>query len=460
MRPETSGDGFFTTFLALPEALGIFFGAKRRFRWADRSAIEAYQLRRAVSIARRAAREVPFFRRHHAGRDPRDFFTLPSVSKRDMMANLDDFTTTGYSGKAILDFCLENEKTRDFGRRLGGYVCVLSTGTSGSRGVEIVSPREELLLKAAFLARFPFVPGEGLRAAFILRVFSPGLRFDHFGHRVEYVDPLVPFPEMAARIDAIGPNLISGPPQVLKLLALEKLAGRLEAAPKRLVSYGETLWPDVRSLIEGAFGCRVDEIYKCTEAAVAMPCREGRLHVNEDLVLLEVLDVEGRPAPPGTPSSRLLVTDLLKRSCPIIRHELNDIVTISPEPCPCGSSFRVIESIQGRVDDTFYFPALGGGSLLPFLPDFVARAVVSSLPEALEWCAIQEAPDRVLVRVETGGDGPEQAHVAALSVRLAEAFLASGCEPPEIRVEEGSTGAGDLERKFRRVRRDFALPEN
>ena len=61
---------------------------------------------------------------------------------------------------------------------------------------------------------------------------------------------------------------------------------------------------------------------------------------NEDLIAVELLDGDGRPTPPGVPSRRMLVTDLHKTSQPIVRYALNDIVTIRPEPCACGSSFR------------------------------------------------------------------------------------------------------------------------
>jgi phenylacetate-coenzyme A ligase PaaK-like adenylate-forming protein len=180
--------------------------------------------------------------------------------------------------------------------------------------------------------------------------------------------------------------------------------------------------------------------------------------VNEDLVLLEALDGEGRPARPGEPCARLLVTDLFKRSCPIIRYELNDIVTMSPEPCPCGSSFRVIESIRGRADDMFWFPSADGSGSLPFLPDFVARAVVACLPEAREWCAVQESPALVRIRVEPEGAAVSEAHATALRERLGGAIAAAGCVPPRIELGLGPTGAGDFDRKYRRVRRNFALP--
>ena len=66
------------------------------------------------------------------------------------------------------------------------------------------------------------------------------------------------------------------------------------------------------------------------------------MHVFEDLVHVEVVDDDGRAVPDGSPGSRILVTNLLNRTQPLIRFELTDLVTVSPEPCPCGRPFKVL----------------------------------------------------------------------------------------------------------------------
>ena len=71
---------------------------------------------------------------------------------------------------------------------------------------------------------------------------------------------------------------------------------------------------------------------------LAQSCKAGRLHINEDIAIVEIVDENDQPVPPGTPG-HIIVTDLVKRSTPIIRYRLNDIVTIDPDPnpCSCGS---------------------------------------------------------------------------------------------------------------------------
>jgi len=74
------------------------------------------------------------------------------------------------------------------------------------------------------------------------------------------------------------------------------------------------------------------------------------LRVFEDQVQLEVVDDGHRPVAPGEPGRRLLVTNLFNRTQPLIRYELNDLVTVSPDPCPCGRPFPLLETVEGRGD--------------------------------------------------------------------------------------------------------------
>ena len=52
--------------------------------------------------------------------------------------------------------------------------------------------------------------------------------------------------------------------------------------------------------IERAFGCLLQNEYGASEClAIAHGCREGCLHVDADWVILEPVDREFKPTPPG-----------------------------------------------------------------------------------------------------------------------------------------------------------------
>jgi phenylacetate-coenzyme A ligase PaaK-like adenylate-forming protein len=117
--------------------------------------------------------------------------------------------------------------------------------------------------------------------------------------------------------------------------------------------------------IGAAWGRSPFNIYGTTETGMlACDCdRHAGLHVFEDLVHVEVVDDGGRPVPDGTPGSRILITNLINRTQPLIRYELTDLVTISPERCPCGRPYKLIETIDGRTDDVLSLASPTGGEV-------------------------------------------------------------------------------------------------
>lgn len=331
----------------------------------------------------------------------------------------------------------------------------MSSGTSGNKGVEITSPHEERYLRTAFLARFPFIPGEKMNLAFILRVSTPAFSLNRFGHRLTYVDQLRPLDEMIFQINNLHPNVISGPASVLKLLAQQAAQGKLTARPKRLISYAEVLYPEDREYLQRVFRAEVHEIYKATEGAIAMSCRVGSLHINEDLVAVETLDASGRPTAAGEPCHRLVVTDLHKMSVPIIRYALNDIITISPHRCACGSAFRVITQIQGRSDDMLWARRIRDNRWQPIFPDYIRRSVITASDAITDYQVIQDQPEKFTVRLAPRGDD----RIAdAVRLNIQRTFMRFGCAAPSVQVRWESPVPNKNSGKLIRIHRGFADP--
>jgi len=109
----------------------------------------------------------------------------------------------------------------------------------------------------------------------------------------------------------------------------------------------------------------------------------------------------------GKPCQKLVITDLHKRAQPIIRYELNDIITISPNKCSCGSNFRVIEKIQGRSDDIFYVKNEKTNRWQFIIPDYISRAIISSSEIIDEYQVIQKSPEEILIRIQLKKDKSE-----------------------------------------------------
>ena len=440
--------------------LVFYLLCKYRFKHYSTAQIQRYQQRRRQSVVRYAVEHSPFFRNHYRDHDLDAFASLPTVNKKLMMDNLTAYNTVGLAKEEILGFCLEVERTRDFTRRLHGLNIGMSSGTSGNKGVEMVSPREESYMKAALFARFDFPKGEKINLAFMLRVSAPAFNFDRFGHKLTYVSQLASIETIRAQLAAIDPNVLSAPPSMLKIIAGEVEAGRLAIRPKRIVSYAEVLHPDVKEYLACVFGCPVHEIYKCTEGPIAITCSHGRLHINEDLVLVEALNEDGTPTPPGQPCRRMIVTDLHKQVQPIIRYELNDIITLSAERCPCGSNFRVIERIQGRSDDLFWARNTRTGEWQFIFPDYVSRAIITSSELIDEYQVIQTSPSDVLVRIKLKDSAMQpRFEREALIANLGRLFEAYQCAAPRVEIRFEPPEINKHSDKLIRIRRSFNLED-
>lgn len=405
-----------------------------RFRHFSPKAIARYQERHISRVLRYALKKAPFYSRHYAGHSIEDFDHLPLTNKSLVMENFSECNTAGLRREEALDFCLENERLHDFSRRLKGLNVGLSSGTSGNKGIEVVSQREESILRAAFFARFDFPKREKINLAFILRVSSPAFSLNRWGHRLSYLTQLDSLENICRKLQDLQPNVLSAPPGMLRLIARAVEQGRLAIRPKRIVSYAEVLYPDDRLYLRQVFDCPIHEIYKCTEGAIAISCRFERLHINEDLVAVELQDRDGSPTPPGQPCHRLIVTDLHKQALPIIRYQLNDIVTLSPGKCPCGSSFRVIESIQGREDELFWGIRTSDGVKHFIYPDYITRKIISTSDDIEEFQAIQHDFTQVELRIVLKPGADAQGITRALQEGIKQVFASYECTGPWVEV--------------------------
>lgn len=407
---------------------------KYRFRNWNSENIKKYQESRIRNRVRFVLSRSDFYRKYYAGYDTSDIWNLPVTNKKIMMENLSRFNTLGLDKNELIEFCLNTERTRDFSKRLKGATVGMSSGTSGNKGVEIITKSEENLLRAVFFARFDFPKKEKINLAFILRITSPAFSLDKFGHRLTYIDQLDSIENILKKLNDLQPNIISAPPSMLKILAGEKGKGKLSVNPIKLVSYAEVLYPDVKDFLKEIFNCEVREIYKCSEGAIGITCRYGNLHINEDVVGIQLLNQDGSPTVPGDPCHKLIVTDLHKSSLPIIRYELNDILTLSRNKCECGSSFRVIEKIQGRSDDLCWGIRKKDNSRQFIYQDYISRTIISVSDDIEEFQAIQKDYDHLILRIKLK-PMVERADIEEILIRsIRKVFTDYDCNEPGVEV--------------------------
>jgi phenylacetate-coenzyme A ligase PaaK-like adenylate-forming protein len=157
------------------------------------------------------------------------------------------------------------------------------------------------------------------------------------------------------------------------------------------------------------------------------------LEVMEDLVVLEVVDEDNRPVPPGTAGAKVLVTNLHNHTLPLIRYELADRVALSPDANPAGRPYAHLAGIDGRTADTLTFPARGGGEVT-VLP-LQLGAPFARLPAVRQF---QIVHSRAELEVRIVGGAPDEVRGAVAAV-----LEDMGAVVPPIRV----TSVDALERE-------------
>lgn len=259
----------------------------------------------------------------------------------------------------------------------------------------------------------------GARVALVLRAGGPLYEAVDGPVAFRFLDLYAQVDQLAAEIDAFSPTVLAAPPGMLDLLA-----GRLAARPELVYSIADVLDPDVEKRVGDGFGLRVGQIYQATEGFLGITCRRGRMHLNEDLAV-----IESEPVGPGRFVP--VVTDLYRQTQAVIRYRLEDVL-VEGEGCDCGSSLRVVERIEGRQDDVLRLRPLNltprslglskglaeetlqqahvatgqarratgqARETVPVFDDLV-RGAVLGVTGVRDFTATQDAPDRIVLTVD------------------------------------------------------------
>ena len=311
----------------------------------------------------------PFYRELFAreGFGPRkvrtlaDLARLPFTTKRDLEERGPDFLAA--PAGEVVDVCESSGTT-------GLPVTLLQTRAD----LERLAYNEESCFRAAGI-----VPGERvLIAAALDRCFMAGLAYflglTRLGATaIRGGSGSVAF--LAELVLRHRPSALVGVPTLLAAVA-EALAARgvqpTAAGVQRIVCIGEPVRRDDLSLsplgerLAALWGARVLGTYASTEMATSFAdCTFGKGgHLLPDLMVVEIVDDQGRPLPPGEPGE-VVATPLQVSGMPLVRFRTGDIATLHPAPCPCGRTSPRLGPVIGRKSQmlkikgtTVYPPAI------------------------------------------------------------------------------------------------------
>lgn len=419
----------------LTQGIADYATLKRQFRTLRGKSLRSYQAAALRDLVGFAAENSAFYQALYQGYDLDLFDRLPTVDKAAVTAGFDALNTAGLTRLEVEAFALEMERTGDHLRYLRApdgrdYVIGMSSGTSGARG--LVVTRRELTerLPVVFAARSGLpVRLMPWRIAFMLRVFSQAFQDINAPLvRLDYLNTMTPVDEVVAHIAEMRANVLMAPPSVMRILAGE---ARKMPSLKLLVSIAEVLHDDDEARIRASFGLPLIQIYQASEGVIGCSCSQGTLHINEDLVYVELLDREGRPVTePGARAHRMLVTNLYNRTQPLIRYELNDLIELG-EPCSCGGGFRTIRRVLGRSDDVLWFAKAHGGRQYVF-PDLVSRWIISSSEDITDYRVEQGDDDALKVWLDVTDPGVRPRAEAEVRMAFEAQLSRYGCVVPAI----------------------------
>ncbi len=440
---------------------------------ADDATRHATRQRRIAGLLGHARENSAFYRSHyrHLPSGCSDLHVCPPVTRSQLMANFDDWVTDPQLRRRELE-AFVRDPARVAEPWLGKYAVWTSSGTTGVPGIYVQDPDALAIYAALLTTRFEFgpmvadpwqMPGASARMALVAATGG------HFAGVVWWerqcrLHPLLaahtrvfsilqPLDALAAQLNDWQPAFVGSYPTMLALLAHEQCEGRLKIRPRAVWSGGEALTAADRVAIADGFGCPVVEDYGASECMqIAFGCRHGRLHLNDDWVVLEPVDEHGDPVPPGEPSHTVLLTNLANRVQPVIRYDLGDSVTADTTPCPCGQR-RPSVRVQGRRDDVLVLDGTGGArvQLLPL----ALETVIEEEAGVHRFQLIQTSRNELCLRVD--GAGARQRAVAGRRAAraLARFLKAQGVGPVELKLDDCAPQVNPVSGKLRRVR---ALP--
>lgn len=321
-----------------------------------------------------------------AGHPLADF---PVMDKAALMGAFERFNAAGIAAQQAWNAI-------DGTGQIGRYSIGASTGTSGNRGLYVVSDAERYLWLGTLLAKaLPDLLQTRYRVAVLLprgsRLYDAANESGRLALR--FFDLADGVQSQVQEVCAFRPTVLVAPPHAL----LELARADTDLRPLKIFSAAEVLDPEDRVRIEGRFGTRVREIYMATEGLLGVACPEGTLHLCEDCVAFE-WEREGDLASP-------LITDFTRRTQMMIRYRMNDLVRMAEAPCPCGSPLQVVSEVAGRCDDAFRLARNGAGKLT-VTPDVIRNAVVGASATINDFRVIQtgEARVRLLLPPENAGE--------------------------------------------------------
>lgn len=289
---------------------------------------------------------------------------LPIIDKKILMDNFDRVVCDRRINLDALKSFLYNPENYNK-KFLNQYSIIHSSGSTGLAGVYLYNPHEWSLLKATIVSR---VIDYEVNFKKKTKLFFIGALNGNYGgiklsesveRRFSTFFPMSvtePMEKIVAQLNEYQPDVIQGYASFVYLLALEKLDGRLNVQPRKIMCTVDPLTETMEQTIFNAFGIKPVNFYAAAESLIlgAKPAGCQLMYLFDDMNIYELVDENSNPVADHEMGT-LILTNLYNYSLPLIRYRMNDQLAITPERCSCGLPFTHIQSLSGRIEEYLWF---------------------------------------------------------------------------------------------------------
>jgi len=161
---------------------------------------------------------------------------------------------------------------------------------------------------------------------------------------------------------------------------------------KGVLPSSEKLSTEMRQMFKDVYNCDTFDSWGSVEACgMVSECEHGKLHINPDAGIIEILDDDLQPVAEGV-AGDVYCTGLLNFDQPLIRYKIGDRMISSDKSCACGRSMPVIQEIAGRTEDVVI--GKNGSEMVRF------HSIFYGLDKIKKAQVIQEEIENIHIKIE------------------------------------------------------------
>ncbi|MDC0535435.1 hypothetical protein OAO18_06440 [Francisellaceae bacterium] len=161
--------------------------------------------------------------------------------------------------------------------------------------------------------------------------------------------------DMVKQVNEIQPTHMIGFSSAVNILAQEAKKGKLICQPLRINTNSEPLDEETRNIVREVWGIEINNGWGSVKTGLIAHEDDtfNGLNMAEDYYTFATVDDDFKATSNPNEISKVLVTNTLNYTFPLINYVLDDVLEIQPSSKECA--YQKIKAIKGRSDDWFIY---------------------------------------------------------------------------------------------------------